>query len=52
MKRTRHSAEQIVKKLHEAATALAGGKTVEDVCKRSPSPMVYGSIRAVVVGGE
>ena len=33
MKRTKHSAEQIVKKLHEAATALAGGKTVEEVCK-------------------
>jgi len=31
MKRTRHSAEQIVKKLHEAATALAGGKSVGEV---------------------
>lgn len=33
MKRARHSAEQIVKKLHEAAAALAGGKTVKEVCK-------------------
>ena len=42
MKRTRHSAEQIVKKLHEAATALAGGKTVEDVCKGlGISPATY-----------
>lgn len=31
MKPTRHSAEQIVKKLHEAAAAPAGGKTVEEV---------------------
>lgn len=39
---TRHSAEQIVKKLHEAATALAGGKTVEDVCKGlGISPATY-----------
>lgn len=42
MKRTRHSAEQIVKKLHEAATALAGGKTVEEVCKvQGISPATY-----------
>lgn len=42
MKRTRHSAEQIVKKLHEAATALAGGKTVEEVCKSlTISPATY-----------
>jgi hypothetical protein len=42
MKRTRHSAEQIVKKLHEAATALAGGKSVEEVCKGlSVSPATY-----------
>ena len=42
MKRTRHSAEQIVKKLHGAATALAGGKTVEEVCKGLEiSPATY-----------
>ena len=42
MKRTRHSAEQIVKKLHEAATAMAGGKTVEEVCKGlGVSPATY-----------
>lgn len=33
MKRTRHSAEQIVKKFHEAAGGLGGGKTVEEVCR-------------------
>lgn len=42
MKRTRHTAEQIVKKLHEAATAMAGGKTVEEVCKGlGVSPATY-----------
>ncbi len=42
MKRTRHSAEQIVKKLHEAATALAGGKSVEEVCEGlGISPATY-----------
>ena len=31
-----------MKKLHEAATALAGGKTVEDVCKGlGISPATY-----------
>ncbi len=33
MKRKRHSPEQIVKKLHQAATELAGGKKIEEVCK-------------------
>ena len=33
MKRIRHSPEQIVKKLHQAATELACGKNVEEVCK-------------------
>ena len=37
MKRTRHSPEQIVTKLHEAATELAGGKKIEEVCK---SPVI------------
>lgn len=42
MKRPKHSAEQIVKKLHEAATALASGKTVEEVCKGiGVSPATY-----------
>ena len=42
MKRTRHSAEQIVKKLHEAAAAMAGGKSVEEVCKGlGISPATY-----------
>jgi putative transposase len=33
MKRIRHSPEQIVQKLHQAATELAGGKRIEEVCK-------------------
>lgn len=42
MKRTRHSPEQIVTKLHEAATELAGGKKIEDVCKSlAISPATY-----------
>jgi len=42
MKRTRHTSEQIVKKLHEAATLLAGGKTIEEVCKGlGISPATY-----------
>ena len=34
MKRTRHTPEQIVRKLRDADTALSEGKTVEDVCKQ------------------
>ena len=42
MKRTRLSAEQIVKRLHDAATALAGGRKVEEVCKDlGISPATY-----------
>jgi hypothetical protein len=42
MKRKRHSAEQIVKKLHQAATELAAGKTIEEVCKSQEiSPATY-----------
>lgn len=42
MKRKRHSAEQIVKKLHQAATELAAGKTIEEVCKgQEISPATY-----------
>ena len=33
MKRTRHSPEQIVTKLHQAATELAGGRKIDEVCK-------------------
>jgi transposase-like protein len=33
MKRKRHKPEEVVKKLREAATLLAGGAGVEDVCK-------------------
>ena len=34
MKRKRHSPEQIVRKLREAETELAGGKPMEEVCKK------------------
>ncbi len=34
MKRKRHPPEEIIKKLREAATLLAGGQSVEAVCKR------------------
>ena len=34
MKRKRHTPEEIIKKLREAATQLAGGQSVEDVCKK------------------
>jgi hypothetical protein len=34
MKRKRHSPEEIIKKLREAATLLAGGQSVEAVCKK------------------
>lgn len=42
MKRTRHTPEQIVKKLHQAATELAAGRTIEEVCKSlGISPATY-----------
>jgi len=42
MKRTRHSPEQIVLKLHQAATELAEGKQIEEVCKTlTISPATY-----------
>ncbi len=42
MKRTRHSPEQIVTKLHQAGTELAGGKTIAEVCKGlAISPATY-----------
>jgi putative transposase len=42
MKRTRHSPEQIVSKLNQAATGLAGGKSIEEVCKGlGISPATY-----------
>ena len=42
MKRTRHSPEQIVTKLHQAATELAGGRKIDEVCKSlAISPATY-----------
>ncbi len=34
MKQKRHTPEEIIKKLREAATYLAGGQSVEEVCKK------------------
>jgi len=42
MKRKRHTPEEIIKKLREAATLLAGGQSVEEVCKKlEVSPPTY-----------
>jgi putative transposase len=42
MKRKRHTPEEIIKKLREAATLLAGGQSVEAVCKTlEVSPPTY-----------
>jgi putative transposase len=42
MKRKRHSPEEIIKKLREAATLMAGGQGVEEVCKKlEVSPPTY-----------
>ena len=34
MKQKRHTPEEIIKKLREAATLRAGGQGVEEVCKK------------------
>ena len=42
MKRKRHTPEEIIKKLREAGTLLAGGQSVEAVCKKlEVSPPTY-----------
>ena len=42
MKRKRHTPEEIIKKLREAATLLAGGCSVEAACKQlAVSPPTY-----------
>jgi transposase-like protein len=42
MKRKRHTPEEIIKKLREAATMLAGGQSVEAACKKlEVSPPTY-----------
>ncbi len=42
MKRKRHTPEEIIKKLREAATFFAGGESVEEVCKKlEVSPPTY-----------
>ena len=34
MRRKRHSPEQVVRKLREAEADLAGGKSIEEVCRK------------------
>ena len=54
MKRTRHRPEQIVTKLQQAATELAGGKKIEEVCLVLFAPRhtaVLASLRAEVPAG-
>ena len=42
MKRKRHTPEEIIKKLREAATLLAAGQSVEEVCRKlEVSPPTY-----------
>jgi len=42
MKRKRHTPEEIIKKLREAATLLAAGQSVEEACKKlEVSPPTY-----------
>ena len=42
MKRKRHTPEEIIKKLREAAMLLAGGQGIEEVCKKlEVSPPTY-----------
>ena len=42
MKGKRHTPEEIIKKLREAAAHLAGGQSVEEVCKKlEVSPPTY-----------
>lgn len=42
MKRKRHKPEEIIKKLREAGGMLAGGKSVEEVCRElGVSPATY-----------
>ena len=42
MKRKRHTPEEIIRKLREAAMLLAGGQGIEEVCKKlEVSPPTY-----------
>ena len=42
MKRKRHTPEEIIKKLREAATVLAAGQSVEEACRKlEVSPPTY-----------
>ena len=53
MKRKRHTPEEIIKKLREAATLLAGGQSVEAVCKKlEVSPPTYHRWRQEYAGAK
>jgi transposase-like protein len=53
MKRIRHSPEQIVTKLYQAAREMAGGKKIEEVCKAlSISPATHHRWQAQYGGAD
>ncbi len=53
MKRKRHSPEEIIKKLREAATLLSGGESLEAVCKKlEVSPPTYHRWRQEYAGAK
>lgn len=53
MKRKRHTPEEIVKKLREAAKELAGGARIEDVCKGlGVSPQTFNRWKERYAGAE
>lgn len=53
MKRKRHTPEEIVKKLREAAKELAGGAKIEDVCKGlGVSPQTFHRWKERYAGAE
>ena len=53
MKRKRHTPEEIIKKLREAATLLSGGESLEAVCKQlEVSPPTYHRWRQEYAGAK
>ena len=53
MNRKRHTPEEIIKKLREAATLLAAGQSVEEVCKKlEVSPPTYHRWRQEYAGAK
>ena len=53
MKRKRHTPEEIIRKLREAATLLSGGESLEAVCKKlEVSPPTYHRWRQEYAGAK